>query len=150
MNSTLILCPFGSSTFQFHKGTIWTIGQNLFLTLHNDFNSIKVQFEQPLQVVMFLVSLHFNSIKVQFELNALTSSSKCNPYFNSIKVQFEQENLMLRVATMCYFNSIKVQFERLNPYLMLDGGSAFQFHKGTIWTLTCSICVLVICPISIP
>ena len=43
----------------------------------------------------------------------------------------------------CYFNSIKVQLERLNPYLMMDGGSAFQFHKGTIRTIclidTCSL-----------
>ena len=32
------------------------------------------------------------------------------------------------------FNSIKVRLERINPYLMLNGSSAFQFHKGAIRT----------------
>ena len=56
--------------FQFHKGTIRTSDDNLFVGLVNNFNSIKVQLEQGFFYQGNEAVRYFNSIKVQLEQKA--------------------------------------------------------------------------------
>ena len=60
----------------------------------------------------------------------------CNKYFNSIKVRLERSEAEERFRCPPYFNSIKV---RLELKLSTDTTAVlaqFQFHKGTIRTIT--------------
>ena len=54
--------------FQFHKGTIRTIGPLRFWWLVSDFNSIKVRLEQTKVLIALAAIANFNSIKVRLEL----------------------------------------------------------------------------------
>ena len=97
-----------------------------------NFNSIKVRLEQPLQ--------EHDRDRIRFQFHKGTIRTWCSMrsttltiYFNSIKVRLE---LYLPDAKACdngNFNSIKV---RLEPPVN-SGALAvppFQFHKGTIRT----------------
>ena len=78
--------------FQFHKGTIRTSGNSVFVIQNvRNFNSIKVQLEQTSQLLKASTLLYFNSIKVQLELVSLSGRSTIH-HFNSIKVQLEPVN----------------------------------------------------------
>ena len=56
-------------------------------------------------------------------------------YFNSIKVRLEQ-GVGESLDHVGHFNSIKVRLERLHQFLVLVHVHLFQFHKGTIRTLS--------------
>ena len=101
--------------FQFHKGTIRTDFCDFLLDLFSDFNSIKVQLELTFHTVICLRLRYFNSIKVQLEPCPWWKSCDTQQNFNSIKVQLELKN---------YGCSVYVP-------------PVFQFHKGTIRTITC-------------
>ena len=62
----------------------------------------------------------------------------CFRYFNSIKVQLEQFISKSGKVVKKYFNSIKVQLElvALGILMLLR---KFQFHKGTIRTISISL-----------
>ena len=77
--------------FQFHKGTIRTLWsqENRFFRLN--FNSIKVQLEPLLLVIILLHHLDFNSIKVQLEHAELKTS------FDRYKFQFHKGTIRTKV-----------------------------------------------------
>ena len=56
-------------------------------------------------------------------------------YFNSIKVRLELLLLSLFLLLLAYFNSIKVRLEQGSGNDSI-GEHLFQFHKGTIRTLS--------------
>ena len=104
---------FNLNIFQFHKGTIKTLMLCLMYLLQRNFNSIKVRLKHCLASLSVLLQTYFNSIKVRLELYA---------------------ELYL-LFSMNYFNSIKVRLEH-NPILPLETRKQFQFHKGTIRTVS--------------
>ena len=55
--------------FQFHKGTIRTVGSTIAGGYQANFNSIKVQLELMSIFSLKLRHIYFNSIKVQLERN---------------------------------------------------------------------------------
>ena len=100
-----------------------------------NFNSIKVRLKQKLEMISsYFVLFQFHkgtikTIKYQFCHNAVQ-------HFNSIKVR-----LKLAVATgiiipMQYFNSIKVRLKHSSFLGSLSKAFSFQFHKGTIKTIS--------------
>ena len=58
--------------------------------------------------------------------------------FNSIKVQLELHKELLKMSFLIHFNSIKVQLE-LTVEREEGDPQVFQFHKGTIRTLTLEV-----------
>ena len=58
-----------------------------------------------------------------------------NTYFNSIKVQLEPKDSASSIGQIFHFNSIKVQLERKTGHHP-HHYDVFQFHKGTIRTLS--------------
>ena len=119
--------------FQFHKGTIKTV-----VCLHGgkvvwDFNSIKVQLRlermERRKDRRTIFQFHKGTIKTA----VMTNRTFVLRYFNSIKVQLGQLYPNQLTIYHTNFNSIKVQ---LRPYTppSSDSNSKFQFHKGTIKT----------------
>ena len=78
----------------------------------------------------------FNSIKVRLEPSQNTPYPFPRPYFNSIKVRLEPRCLQGLHISALNFNSIKVRLERPVSPVSYKQLTKFQFHKGTIRTLT--------------
>ena len=98
------------AVFQFHKGTIRTVGIRTEIPLILDFNSIKVRLEQFVQrfkCTQNLFQFHKGTIRTLMQLQYPLFST----YFNSIKVRLEQV--------------VRIYVSELLK---------FQFHKGTIRT----------------
>ena len=57
--------------------------------------------------------------------------------FNSIKVQLKQQRRVVKQNSLNNFNSIKVQLKH-TPVFIIEVWQEFQFHKGTIKTVTIS------------
>ena len=120
--------------FQFHKGTIRTMMQDMAAKHPEYFNSIKVRLELIVLFHFLNVMCYFNSIKVRLERDTGLKRQNRLTHFNSIKVRLERFRLHLVWIYISYFNSIKVRLEL--AILRIDTNKAqFQFHKGTIRTL---------------
>ena len=65
-------------------------------------------------------------------------------YFNSIKVRLELIILLLFCHALNNFNSIKVRLEHIKA-IGIGDLSAFQFHKGAIRTMICSVIIPTLC-----
>ena len=135
--------------FQFHKGTIRTQLLKWRVVLLPDFNSIKVRLEQNWCSLLRWWWLYFNSIKVRLELISRNISSHISTNFNSIKVRLERNKLLLPLNIVLNFNSIKVRLEPHSLNAAKGSIPIFQFHKGTIRTLSRRISCMPM-PISIP
>ena len=96
--------------FQFHKGTIRTVGSTIAGGYQANFNSIKVQLEPG------LISGAGSLIGFQFHKGTIRTFRLCYlgktiSNFNSIKVQLERL-LSISILVLRHFNSIKVQLEQ--------------------------------------
>ena len=103
-----------SILFQFHKGTIRTETVEVENGAEIKFQFHKGTIRTLLALALYQAYSHFNSIKVQLEQARNGKADNFIPYFNSIKVQLEPSTLL----------------NRLNAAL------TFQFHKGTIRTMS--------------
>ena len=75
--------------FQFHKGTIRTVGQGAKRPPDHYFNSIKVRLEPQDDRLRNRENQNFNSIKVRLEHSSRTMPYNKKANFNSIKVRLE-------------------------------------------------------------
>ena len=100
--------------FQFHKGTIRTLGFLLLLIQCLNFNSIKVQLERPEPDQRTWSAERFQFHKGTIRTTRLSDMKLSQNNFNSIKVQLELLFADVYFIIIIYFNSIKVQLEPLN------------------------------------
>ena len=102
------------------------------------FNSIKVQLElwQKIYFIfVFVFQFHKGTIRTCLTLSkVMTQLSN----FNSIKVQLERASSAALMLATSYFNSIKVQLEQF-CWTCICSTISFQFHKGTIRTLSAEL-----------
>ena len=113
--------PPEAQSFQFHKGTIRTLRGRRGLTCDMRFQFHKGTIRTMCDWCTFQILSYFNSIKVRLELSGFGKVGYHNRHFNSIKVRLER------------WLSIVIQFL-----------ASFQFHKGTIRTLTEASLLLVL------
>ena len=124
-----------SVRFQFHKGTIKPTSPEAGSNFHSDFNSIKVRLNLANLLLTLMVLLYFNSIKVRLNLCLLNLLASQLRDFNSIKVRLNPLTLLWHYLTFLHFNSIKVRLKLIH-YSYRYSYEEFQFHKGTIKTLS--------------
>ena len=77
--------------------------------------------------------LHFNSIKVRLERSADGSNINANHHFNSIKVRLELKKTAHK-KTFIRFQFHKGTIRTLSRQTISNYIEQFQFHKGTIRT----------------
>ena len=122
-----------STVFQFHKGTIRTRLPTVSSRSTLNFNSIKVQLERQQLHFRRQDRRNFNSIKVQLEPFTEKSAGGLQSNFNSIKVQLEPWSAQ-RPSLGSRFQFHKGTIRTLSTFFAFFGCDLFQFHKGTIRT----------------
>ena len=98
------------------------------------FNSIKVRLKL-IVLVFYLLSVIFQFHKGTIKTFSLRTQKSTIVYFNSIKVRLKRIIRTHFGSGRRYFNSIKVRLKRM-MLLLLFAYMLFQFHKGTIKTVT--------------
>ena len=134
-------------SFQFHKGTIRTFLNLLYITSNiANFNSIKVRLEQKIPNLRAKIKKNFNSIKVRLELSEMFTTSWARSRFQFHKGTIRTHSQDHNNKYHRHFNSIKVRLEHSRAFLWGNRKQGFQFHKGTIRTVGSRLACFGLCP----